>query len=85
MKRKIKVVLSALLMASFGAEAASVVMARKAPYSEDAEIAEKVRSECVKLHAQLPAYTKEFAAEFGVEVTLVDTVETSAPWTRSEG
>ena len=54
-------------------------MAQLTPFSEDAEIAKKVRTECVKLNEQLPAYTKEFGAEFGVQVTLVDTLETSAP------
>ena len=69
----------ALVLACGAASAQPVHMASKTPYSDDAEISQKVRSECVKLGEQLPAYTREFGAEFGVAVELVDAIDTAAP------
>lgn len=69
----------ALALASSVTVAQPVRMASQTPYAEDAEISQKVRSECVKLGGQLPAYTREFGAEFGVAVELVDAIDTAAP------
>ena len=54
------------------AVAQPVRMAQDTPYADDAEIPQKVRSECVKLGAQLPAYAREFGAESGVDIELVE-------------
>lgn len=56
------------------AVAETVRMADTAPYAEDAEIANKIRTECVQLQTQLPAYTAQFGREFGVSVALADEV-----------
>ncbi|MCK7592369.1 hypothetical protein [Pseudomarimonas salicorniae] len=78
MKPMLKLLPFALALASAPALADSVRMAAETPYSEDAEISEKVRSECLKLNGQLPAYTREFGAEFGVRVDLLDRIDTAA-------
>jgi hypothetical protein len=61
-------------LAAGPALAASVRVASSAPYAEDAEISSKIRTECVQLQTQLPAYTAQFGKEFGVEVALADDV-----------
>lgn len=58
--------------------AQSVQVARFAPYTEDADIQRKVREECSELNTQLPLFTQEFARENGLQVDLVDTLDTSA-------
>ena len=65
-------VFAGLLLAAMPAVADTVRLAHTTPYAEDAEVAHKIRTECVKLQGQLPAYTAEFGREFGVEVDLVD-------------
>ncbi|MEZ5440249.1 MAG: hypothetical protein R3F15_02060 [Lysobacterales bacterium] len=79
MKHTLGLFCSALLLASIEAKASEVQMAQQTPYAEEAEISEKVRKECVKLNGQLPAYTKEFGAELGVQVSLADRLDTAAP------
>ena len=69
----------ALVLACNAAVAAPVRMASHTPYGEDAEISSKVRSECAKLGEQLPAYTREFGAAFGVAVELVPAIDTAGP------
>ena len=70
-----------LLIAAFAVLTSPVVaadpvyMTDRAPYAENARIAKKVRDECVKLNEQLPAYTAEFAREFGIEIELRSEVE----------
>jgi hypothetical protein len=70
--------LSACLVGS-SAFAQSISMARSVPYSEDAEIARKVREECTLLQGQLAEFTQQFGREGGVEVTLVDAVSEQDP------
>ncbi len=72
------VVVSACLVAG-SALAQSVSVPRSVPYAEDAQIAKKVRNECVLLNTQLADYTKEFGQEFGVEVNLVDATTAEDP------
>jgi hypothetical protein len=62
------------MLLTMTAQAEGVRMARATPYAEDAEVARKIRQECVKLTDQLPAYTREFGAAFGVDIDLVDEV-----------
>lgn len=73
---------SALILLAFTAAPAvlaqSVQVARSAPYAEDADIQRKVREECTELNTQLPQFTQEFARENGLQVDLVDTLDTSA-------
>ncbi len=78
MKHVMQVVALAVLLSAGPGWASSVRMANQTPYAEDAEISEKVRSECRELNGQLPAYTREFGAEFGVTVELVDAIDTAA-------
>lgn len=66
-----------LWAASAGAD--TVQMASVTPYAEDADISAKVRTECVKLPTQLPAYTREFGAASSQEITLVDQVSADMP------
>lgn len=61
-------------LAAVPAMADTVRVASSAPYAEDAEIAHKIRSECVQLQTQLPAYTAQFGKEFGVSVALAEGV-----------
>lgn len=49
-----------------------VVVDREVPYANPEEIQPKVRQECTELNTQIAAYTKEFAAEKGVEVVFGD-------------
>lgn len=81
MKNTIRFGTLALLgLAATGAvQAQGIAMARTTPYAEDAEVSRKVREECTKLQAQLPAYTREFGAETGIEIDLVDAIATDAP------
>jgi len=58
--------------------AQSVQTASAVPYAEDAEIQRKVREECSQLGSQLAQFTQEFARESGVQVQLVDSVDTGA-------
>jgi hypothetical protein len=69
----------AAALACGAAAAGPVRMASYTPYGEEAEIPHKVRSECVKLGEQLPAYTREFGAAFGVSVELVPAIDPTAP------
>jgi hypothetical protein len=52
----------------------TVRVAASAPYAQDAEIAGRIRTECVQLQTQLPAYTAQFGNEFGVAVAIDDAV-----------
>jgi hypothetical protein len=63
---------AALLACAAPVAAESVRIAHTTPYADEAEVSQKIRTECVKLPGQLPAYTAEFGREFGVEVDLVD-------------
>jgi hypothetical protein len=77
MKLKSPVTFCVALCFSLGAMPAmadTVRIASSAPYAEDAEIANKIRTECVQLQTQLPAYTAQFGKEFGVSVALADEV-----------
>jgi hypothetical protein len=58
--------------------AQSVQVARFIPYAEDAEIQKKVREECSELNTQLASFTQESGRESGVQVQLVDAIDTSA-------
>jgi hypothetical protein len=68
-----------LIAACVPVQAQDIAMARTTPWAEDADVSRKVRDECTKLQEQLPAYTREFAAEFGIDVDLVDQVASDAP------
>lgn len=72
------VILSACLVGG-SALAQSVSMLRSVPYSEDAEVARKVREECVQLQSQLAEFTQQFGGELGVQVKLVDAVSADDP------
>ena len=67
-----RLVAAAALLACGTLSAQPVRMASTTPYAADADIANKVLSECVELQQQLPAFTREFAAEHGIDVQLVD-------------
>lgn len=72
---------SALLLIAFAAAPAfahSVQVQSAVPYAEDADIQNKVREECTQLNTQLAEFTQEFARENGIEVQLVETLDTSA-------
>lgn len=71
--------LGVLGLAATAVQAQDVAMARSTPFAEEAEVSRKIREECTKLQGQLPAYTREFGAEFGVDVDLVDAIDTAAP------
>ncbi len=74
------VLIALLLMSSltvFAVRAADVVMQESIPYAEDADVAKKIRTECVELQKQLAQFTKEFAAENGVTVELGDIANAS--------
>lgn len=58
---------------------AEVRMVNVVPYSENAEIAENIRRECVRIQEQLAQFTHEYAASNGITVTLVDDVSSSDP------
>lgn len=60
------------------AVAAPVSVANHTPFSEDADIQDKVRQECTRLNTQLPTFIQEFGKTSGVEVVLVDSIDTSA-------
>ncbi len=73
---------SAVLLFAFAAAPAfaeRVQVQSSIPYAEDAEIANKVREECTQLNTQLAEFTQEFGRENGIEVQLVETLDTSAP------
>jgi hypothetical protein len=61
-----------LLLGSSVAMGQAVTMERVVPYAADAEVATKVRTECVKLQGQLAAYTQEYAKANGMTVHLID-------------
>lgn len=65
------VLVLSLALSCATAVAQPVRMAQNTPYADDAEVSQKVRSECVKLGGQLPAYTREFGAESGVDIERV--------------
>lgn len=71
--------LALFALASTPAFAQQVTMIDRVPYSEDAEIQRKVRDECVKLSGQLADFTQIYAKKSGVDVTLVDAIDTAAP------
>ncbi len=79
MQHAVPMLVLSLALSCATAVAQPVRMAQNTPYADDAEISQKVRSECVKLGAQLPAYTREFGAESGVDIELVGTLDTAAP------
>jgi hypothetical protein len=64
-------VAAALMAVGSSAGAQSVSMARTVPYSADAEVSQKIRSECVKLQDQLADFVREYGAEQGVQVELL--------------
>ncbi|MDT8409388.1 MAG: hypothetical protein RQ741_07295 [Wenzhouxiangellaceae bacterium] len=57
--------------------AQTVKVIKDAPYAADADIQKKVRNECVKLGSQLSEFTQQFGKEFGVDVALVDSLDTA--------
>jgi hypothetical protein len=59
--------------------AQTVTVQQSIPYSDDAEISSKVRSECVELQTQLSDYTREFAKEGGIVVEQAEAIDTAAP------
>jgi hypothetical protein len=73
---RIAIVFAGMMAAGLAtsAQAQSIRMERTVPYAEDAEVARKVRTECLKLQDQLAAYTREFGAEFKLDVALADGV-----------
>lgn len=75
MRSKLLVVAAALCAGLAGPALADTVrVASRTPYAEDAEISSKIRTECVQLQTQLPAFTAQFGKEFGVSVALADGV-----------
>lgn len=72
MFRQIRWMGAALLMASGTLAAQVVTMERVVPYAQDAEIATKVRNDCIKIQGQLAAYTQQYAKANGMTVNLVD-------------
>jgi hypothetical protein len=76
MKPACSCLVAAMVLAACGtASAQTVSMARTVPYSADAEVSAKVRSECVKLQDQLADYVREYGSEQGVQVTLLPSTE----------
>lgn len=64
------------LTTACSALAQPVKMVSVVPYAENSEIQKKVRNECTKLGSQLSEFTQQFGKEFGVEVELVDAINT---------
>jgi hypothetical protein len=58
--------------------AQDVSMARVVPYSDEAEVSSKVRSECTQLQQQLADYTREFGKAQGITVNLDSDVSATA-------
>lgn len=58
--------------------AQSVQVQRSIPYSADADISNKVRTECAQLNTQLAEFTQEFGRENGLQIQLVESLDTSA-------
>jgi hypothetical protein len=71
--------IAALALVGSMVAAAEVRMVSSVPYSENAEIAENIRRECVQIQEQLAHFTQEYAASNGLEVTLVDQVTAGDP------
>jgi hypothetical protein len=69
---------AALLICSM-ASADEVRMVSIVPYSEHAEIADNILKECAEIQEQLAHFSREYAAENGITVTLVDEVSSSDP------
>lgn len=67
-----------LCVIATAAQADPIRMARVTPYADGARIAGKIKDECTRLPTQLADFTKEFGAEFGVEVELVDSVDAAS-------
>jgi hypothetical protein len=62
-----------LVLALFAsaASAQSLQVQRPVPYSEDGDIADKIKNEC-KINEQLADYLQEYAKKNGIEVQFVD-------------
>ncbi len=58
--------------------AAPVAIAKQTPFSEDADVQPKVKEACTALNGQLPTFIEEFSKTSGVEVVLVDRIDTTA-------
>ncbi len=72
---------SVVLLLAFAAAPAlaqSVQVQSSIPYAADADIQNKVRTECTQLNTQLAEFTQEFGRENGLQVQLVDNLDTSA-------
>ncbi|MFO0690970.1 MAG: hypothetical protein U0900_19895 [Myxococcota bacterium] len=69
----------AFLQLAAGASAQSILVQRPVPYSEDGDVAEKIRNEC-KIDEQLADFLKASAGENGVEIQFSD-----GPVDRSKG
>jgi hypothetical protein len=52
----------------------TVAALKKISFSEDADVREAVREEC-QIQTQVPEFLKRFGREYGVKVTLVDSLE----------
>lgn len=68
-----------VLMASASAlsVAEPVTVQASIPYAENSKIAQNIRNECTKLGPQLAQFTQQFGKKTGVEVTLVDSLNTA--------
>lgn len=69
----------AAILASGAASAQAVQIQTATPYDPDADIAGRIKRECTELPTQLPAFIAEYGARGGVEVSLVEAVDASAP------
>ncbi len=49
------------------------------PYAADAKIAQNIRNECTKLGTQFAEFTQQFGKKNGVEVQLVNSLDTAKP------
>ncbi len=65
-----------LQVSSVSAETISVVSA--VPYAEDNRINKKITKECTALGTKLSTFIESFSQKNGIDVTLVDSIDTSA-------
>lgn len=66
-----------LSVVALPAGAVPVVVAPEIPYHEDADIQQKIRSECTELNSQFAQFIAEFGRAKGVEVVLGDATSDS--------